>query len=218
MSARYAALYRDRHGDVVTTIHNDGKTLSMIARGVEFRGTDFDAFEPIEGTDPTRLTSFTLQHGCLCSCSIEAEMPPPLVLNGETLHGLLTMHLELGEPMPNGSLDREVLRLTLTLGESVYRSAGTSGWFEDELLDIQKQLPDGVYLKACINCAFSDYSPVGHGLFGGLACFRDNKAGYLAVKGKDDLFRIWSTATEYVQETYLCPEFRRRVPGTGYRG
>ncbi len=106
----------------------------------------------------------------------------------------------------------------MSLSGYVYRSAGTSGWFEDELLDIQKQLPDGVFLKACITCAFSDYSPYGHGLFGGMLCFRDNKAGYLTVKGKSDLFRIWSTATEYVQETYLCPEFERRVRGSGYRG
>ena len=48
---------------------------------------------------------------------------------------------------------------------------------EDELLDIQRQMPEGTYLKACINCAFSDYCPGGHGLFGGLACFRDNKEG-----------------------------------------
>jgi hypothetical protein len=62
------------------------------------------------------------------------------------------------------------------------------------------------------------YSPYGHGLFGGLACFRGNKAGYRAVTGKDDLFAVWDTMTEFVQETHLCPEFERRVPGTGYRG
>jgi hypothetical protein len=75
-----------------------------------------------------------------------------------------------------------------------------------------------MYLKACINCAFSDYSPCGHGLFGGLACFRDNKQAYLSVQTKRDLFEIWSTMTEFVQETFLCSEFERRAPGAGYRG
>jgi hypothetical protein len=43
-----------------------------------------------------------------------------------------------------------------------------------------------------------------------------NKNAYLAVRGKHDLFRIWSTMTEFVQETYLCPEFLKRRPGAGY--
>ena len=80
-------------------------------------------------------------------------------------------------------------------------------------------MPEGEYLKACINCAFSDYSPFGHGLFGGLACFRDNKEGYRMVKTKHDLFRVWGTMTGVlVQETFLCREFERRFPDTGYRG
>ena len=36
-------------------------------------------------------------------------------------------------------------------------------------------------MKACINCAISDYSPYGNGLFGNMICFRGNKAGYLAL-------------------------------------
>ena len=73
-------------------------------------------------------------------------------------------------------------------------------------------------MKACINCSFSDYSPGGHDGFGTLLCFRDNKDAYLAVKGKRDLFQLMHKMTECVQETYLCPEFQRRVPGAGYRG
>jgi hypothetical protein len=73
-------------------------------------------------------------------------------------------------------------------------------------------------MKCCFNCAFSDYSPAGSGIFGDMLCFRDNKEEYFKVKDKWDLFRIWETMTEHVQETYLCPEFEKRIPGTGYRG
>ncbi len=78
-------------------------------------------------------------------------------------------------------------------------------------------------MKACINCAFSDYSPYGHGLFGNLICFRANKTGYLARSSnedfcKDDYFDVMETVSEMVRETYLCPEFEKRAPGTGYRG
>ncbi len=116
-----------------------------------------------------------------------------------------------------GTFDR--VRLELSVMGKVYKSSGKSGgWFEDELLEIQVALPESTYMKACINCTFSDYAPAGNGMFGCMACFRDNKAGYLAVRNKSDLYRIWDTKTEWVQETYLCSEFERRVPGTGYRG
>jgi hypothetical protein len=86
------------------------------------------------------------------------------------------------------------------------------------LLDIQKHLPEGVFMKACINCLYSDYSPLGHGLFGGMMCFRNLKEEYLLVKSKDDLWSVHGRQERMVQETYLCPDFARRVPGTGYRG
>ena len=211
------ARYRDTHGEVATTIINDGKVLSMVARGVEFRGSDFDSLEPDNRTDPKLLIPFTLLHGCLCACTIEYQMPLPVVVNGDTIQGSLSIHLELGEARPNGSLNREVLKLELTLTQTVYHSRGTSGWFEDELLDIQRQLPDCSYLKACITCAFSDYSPVGHGLFGGLACFRHNKPGYWPSRAR---------ATSSKSGTRIQASFKRRTyapssgggrlgPGTG---
>ncbi|HSY47275.1 MAG TPA: hypothetical protein VLC46_00525 [Thermoanaerobaculia bacterium] len=73
-------------------------------------------------------------------------------------------------------------------------------------------------MRACINCLHSDYSPYGHGLFGYMTCFRNRKAEYLRVKSKDDFWKVHDHFEEMVQETYLCPEFERRVPGTGYRG
>jgi len=79
-------------------------------------------------------------------------------------------------------------------------------------------LPRDILLKACISCAFSDYHPAGSGLSGTLACFRDNKAAYLQVPGKQDLFDVWHSLTEFVRETHLCPHYARRSPHAGYRG
>jgi hypothetical protein len=132
--------------------------------------------------------------------------------------GALTVELTLGGPTPNGQLDREQLRLALVYGGRRWESPGTSGWFEDELLGIQAQLPDGVFMRACINCLYSDYSPYGHGLFGCMMCFRNLKAEYLKVTTKDEFWSVHDRCDRQVQETYLCPEFERRVPGTGYRG
>jgi hypothetical protein len=217
MPAVDPARYKDRFGEEHTSIQNDGKKLMMVVRGIEFQGNDWDMFEP---TDPSSLTErrFTLHHGRLCSCTIEAEMPIPIKAADHLEYGVLKVELTLGDPSPNGGLDQESLQLSLKVGNRVRSSTGQSGWFEDEMLDVQRQLPSGMLMKACINCAFSDYGPGGHGLFGGLACFRDNKDGYRAVTSKQELFRVWETMTEFVQETYLCPEFEKREPGTGYRG
>jgi hypothetical protein len=214
----YEGRYRDRFGEAPLTIRNDGRELRASVRGVEFRGRDFDGLSPAEGTPEEKLASFILHHGDLCACTIECDIPVPVVFAGEAREGTLHVSLELGEPRADGRLDRETLRLSLLVGGGLFEGSGRSGWFEDELLEIQAALPEGAYVKACINCAFSDYSPYGHGLFGWLACFRDNKDEYLSVRSKADLFRVWDTLTELVQETYLCAEFRRRRPGSGYRG
>jgi hypothetical protein len=214
----YHARYRDRFGEESTTILNDGEMLTMVVRGVRFQGRDFDGFEPEGVADPARVSSFTFFHGSLCCCTIEADIPVPVVTPTGALDGLLTFLLELGEPLPTGQMDLERLTLWLKFGELTYSSEGKTGWFEGEMLDVQRKLPPGTFMKSCINCAFSDYSPAGHGLFGGLACFRENKTGYRSVRSKANLFAVWDTMTEFVQETHLCPEFERRKPGTGYRG
>ncbi len=68
MITRYPALYRDAHGEEATVIENDGKTLRMVVRGVEFTGTMFDDFEPSIAQDDPDLAPFSLYCGSLCSC------------------------------------------------------------------------------------------------------------------------------------------------------
>lgn len=219
----YPARYKDRFGEGRTSILDEGGSLTMVVRGVRFRGRDFDGFEPEGMSDPAQLASFSFLHGSLCFCVIEADIPVPVVTPTGTVYGLLTFELGLGEPLPTGQMDRERLKLRLEAGGGTYHSDGKTGWFEDEMLDLQRKLPLGRFMKACINCAFSDYSPYGHGLFGNMICFRANKAGYLALPAgedfeKDAYFAVRETVSEMVQETHLCPEFERRKPGTGYRG
>lgn len=213
---RYPATYSDAHGSETTTIDNDGETLRLTLRNVDFVGRDFDSLEP-NGATPEQLRVFTLNHGSLCSCRIEFRIPVPIHDRGSLLGGVLSVTLVLGDPAANGGLGGEQLRLVLEYGGQQIAGTGTSGWFEDELLEIQRQLPEGVFIKACINCMYSDYSPYGHGLFGGMMCFRNRKAEYLKVTTKQ---QFWSLGRQdrFVQETYLCPEFERRIPGTGYRG
>ncbi len=215
--ARYPATYSDAQGSETTTIDNDGETLGLSLRSVEFVGRDFDSLAPKEASSE-QLRRFALNQGCLCSCRIECQIPVPVHDHGRLVDGALSVELMLGDPAPNGGLDREQLRIVLEYGGERFAGRGTSGWFEDELLEIQAQLPAGVFIKACINCLYSDYSPAGHGLFGCMMCFRNLKAEYLKVTTKRDFWSVHGRQDRLVQETYLCPEFERRIPGTGYRG
>jgi len=214
----YSAIYSDTRGTEETVISNDGETLRITIRGVEFAGTMFDDFEPGDGVERDRLEMFTLCRNELCSCRIGCMIPIPMIDNGCLSDGALDVEIILGEPLPDGRLDREEIHITLICDRGEFRGSGQSGWFEDELLEIQAQLPESIYMKACINCLYSDYSPYGHGTFGGMMCYRNLKAEYIKVKTKDDFWPIHGLQDRFVQETFLCPEFERRVPGTGYRG
>ena len=214
---RYPTTYSDAEGSEATTIANDSETLRLSMRGVEFVGRDFDSLEPT-GAAPEKLRRFTLNQGCLCSCRIGCRIPIPVHERGKLLEGSLSVELVLGDPAANGGLDREQLRIVLEYDGQQLAGSGTSGWFEDELLGIQAQLPEGVFIKACINCLYSDYNPSGHGLFGCMMCFRNLKAEYLKVTTKQEFWSVHGRQDRFVQETYLCPEFERRIPGTGYRG
>lgn len=216
--ATYPAVYTDARGVESTSITNDGETLRLLLRGVSFVGPDFDALEPEPGDLDRAQARFTLAQGCLHACVLEWTMPMLVVHQERAVECPLRARLELGYPHPDGGNASEALLLELTTPSGRLRSAGRSGWFEDELLDLARQLPPGDSIRACITCAFSDYSPYGHGLFGGLACFRDAKEAYRRVTGKQQLFDVWDLMTDFVQETYLCDQYQTRKPGAGYRG
>jgi hypothetical protein len=105
----YPARYKDRFGAERTTILNDGEALTMVVRGVQFQGNDFDMFEPQDVTDPAQLATFTFLHGSLCFCVIEADIPVPVVTPTGIVTGLLTFELVLGGPLPTGQMDGERL-------------------------------------------------------------------------------------------------------------
>lgn len=216
--AQYPARYQDAHGSEPTTITNDGACLRMVVRGVAWVGRDFDQLEPEDGTPPARLATFTLAHGALCDCALTFEMPAVVVGPGGASPATIAVALTLGRPRPSGGIDAEVVRCALTWAGGRVEGTGASGWFEDELLELQRQLPPDVYLRSCINCQYSDYSPGGHGLFGDLLCFRNVKAAYAQVHSKATFWPVLPLAERAVQETDHCEQFARRVPGTGYRG
>ena len=212
----YQARYTNSAFSEDTHIENDGETLRMILGGVEFSGNDFDSLSPAKELTPDQLKHYPLDDQWLCLCTIECQVPVLIISPSSETNGIIDFKLTLGDPSSNGLVDCK-LHVDIIFGGKVFSGPGESGWFEDELLEIQKQLPDGVFFQSCINCAYSDYSPYGHGLFGSMMCFRNMKEQYLRVDSKDEFWAIHDHYERKVQETYCCKEFDRRT-GAGYRG
>ncbi len=218
-AVRYSATYEDGRGASATEIVNDGENLHFTVRGVTFEGTDWDG---PEATEPTRARAegFIFSGDDLCGFRLNFAMPIALDSH-DAAQAELEVALDIGPPREDGrGITHETVQLTLRRGAHSLTSSGKSGWFEDELVELLAQLAelDGSRMRACIDCAYSDYSPYGHGLFGSMACFRDCKDDYLAVNGKHDLFALWDRRARYVQETYCCEQWAPRKSGTGYRG
>ncbi len=217
----YSARYIDSIGEYETTIRNDGKTLRMKVRDVEFSGNTFDDFGiNREDLSQQELNLFSLdKYGELCDCTIECEIPVLIIYEEhKDLEAKLTIKLELGKVTDNGWRDEDWAYLSLKYKGFQFHTKGNGGWLEDNLVDIQKQLPDGYSFKNCFGCAFSDYSVYGHSFFGDMLCFRNIKDKYRKVFDKSEFLKIMDYHTETVQETYLCPEFEIRKTGAGYRG
>jgi hypothetical protein len=159
-------------------------------------------------------------------------IPVWLLGNNEVSQTLLHTHVAYGKPVAghtsfhyqdgttlelNQQIDTEVLKLEIQYQGRVYESDGKNrcNSFDEQLAELRHRLPPDVYIKVCWNCGFSDYHPVGSGIFGNLACFRNTKNEYRQVKDKRALMLLWDQRAEDVQEIYLCREFERRQPGVG---
>lgn len=207
------ATYSDKDGIESIEIENDGHILKTCIRDIWFEGTDFDGLMAQSETK-----DFQLQSGELCDCSIEVDLPVRVRTPDGTRSSLIHAAIALGSPNSKGGIESDVIKLKMCEPEFQIISTGTSGWFEDELLNLAVQLPLGFSLEACITCGLSDYSPYGHGCFGWLACFRNAKEDYRHINSKQGIFAIWERMTRFVQETYYCDQFEIRPKGRGYRG
>jgi hypothetical protein len=229
----YRAKYSDRSGQETTTIYNDGKQLRLRIRGIDFIGDDFDSFEPITNNDSGTLSSFSffpvavLMRGgennldesrhtqMLRDYLLEFDIPISVVVDTEVIQGGLHIHLDLRDLNDKGEKNTKCLVLELIYTDKRVKSPGQYGYFEQELSFIQRSLPQDVYIKACINCAYSDFGPY-QGMFGALGCYRGNKEEYLRIRSSQIPGTKWlllKIMTEPVQETYLCPEFKREECG-----
>ncbi len=218
----FSGTYADQRGieDVVSVVQSSAAPgwqrrfeVRTTIRGIEVWGADFDGLSPDDESEEVSHLFNLAPDGSLAECVFSGEMPCIVEVDGVRREIAVRFELDLRASAAHPPSDPKNLRLSLDLGGSVY--AVTDEWFADGIPRLERELPDTDQLICCVTCLYSDYSPYGHGLTG-MTCHRDAKAQYLAVRSKRDYLTV--PATEDVPETYLCPEYERRIPGTGYRG
>lgn len=217
----FAGTYEDAAGveEIVWRIEGSDRygtprpEISTTIRGVSFRGFDFDGLEPVDERDPKAGAVAVNSAWELDDCVLSGDLPCSIVVAGARRDVPIRFVLDLRRDPERSPGRPGNLRLSITIGDDTFQV--TDDWFEDGLLRLQNMLPPPTWLMSCVTCLYSDYSPAGHALMG-MRCHRDAKEQYLAVGSKAD---YWSVpVTEEVPETYLCPEYQRRIAGTGYRG
>jgi hypothetical protein len=225
----FPGAFADQHGTEQITWHVSpatrrqppgvmGYEIETTIRGVTFWGYDFDDLEPRDAAQAIAAgLPLSRLSGELSDSVIRGDLPCTIEINGQRAPAVVTFTLTLFSaergPEPQYSSPKN-LHLSLMVADQ--RCDVDDDWFEDGVLRLDQAARDvGARLVCCATCLYSDYSPAGHGLMG-MRCHRGAKAQYLAVRAKLD---YWSVpVAEDVMETYLCPEYERRIPGTGYRG
>jgi hypothetical protein len=225
----FPGTFADRHGSEQITWRVSPSTrrqpplamgyeIETMIRGVTLWGHGFDDLEP---HDPDRAIAAGLPlsrlSGELADCTIKGDLPGTVEVEGQRSPAVITFTLTLlGDDRGPEHQYPSPKNLHLSLIVADQRYDVDDDWFEDGVLQLDKAASRaGVTLVCCFTCLYSDYSPAGHGMLG-MHCHRGARERYLAVRSKRDYWGV--PVTEDVMETYLCREWERRVPGTGYRG
>ena len=215
MLAEYPTTYTDTFGSEETVIINDGKTLRMTVRGVEYVSTELGGFNTFERVKAVEKGATSLaEREFLSAATLTAVMSIPVSGPESTVPTTLTAVIDLEGIKDMGDWPYDDVRLILDYDGHKYSSTGGDGSFEEEMWQIQRSLPNDTFLKCCFNCTFAGYNIYGNGLWG-MYCHRNHKDEYLHVRAKCDIDRLTQTAAGMVQEIDLCLEFQHGI--TGYR-
>lgn len=202
----YQTTYKDKRGVEASEIHSNGSEMKISLRGIDFQG---DCFETLEGIiDKTKFDYIEYKNhdkGDLSNCTFEVTIPIQLVDNEQTIQGIIYAQINIGIIEPCG------IYLKLETKSHVTSNTKHFGYFENALIDLQRQLPLNIKIKSCLSCKYAHYHPVGNGMFGGLHCFKHIKSVAQTIQSKHRLMNIWEKANKEkaifnVQETYDCSE------------
>lgn len=216
----FPGTYRDSRGEESVLWRVEAQRTSprfelhTTIRGLRYSGIDFDLLDPDDQGDSNvaRLSPGPVSN-VLTECVLTGQLPCVVERDGRTSASVVTFALDLHHEARANTAAPENLTLAITVDDTGFTVVDDC--FEAGIQRLESLLPAGTRLRCCVTCLYSDYSPTGRGITG-MRCHRNAREQYLAVRTKADYWNV--PVTEEVLETYVCAEYRRRVPGTGYRG
>lgn len=211
----YVATYKDKRGTEMIRIKSDGSDMFFTLREIDFEGSDFEMLTASE-IDNTKFDYEMFEDGSgdITNFKITITIPIQLynVENDEVFIENLTVYIEVGETITIKGADSEIDCLTLKTPFGAYIVKKKLEWMEDALIVLQNQLPENIYLKTCLSCKYSNYSPYGNGMYGNIYCFKKLKDELKKIKDKHGLLHLWTPEAVgkgdvfSVQETFDCLE------------
>ncbi|AZJ33483.1 DUF6304 family protein [Tenacibaculum mesophilum] len=212
---QYKATYQDKRGTEKIIIKSNGSVLFSTIRGIDFYGGDFDQLTT-NSIDNTKFDYNMFADGSGDITNFSLKIIFLIQFFNATTNQTVTEHLivtvVVGEHATIDSLDHEINSLTLNASFGKFIVENKLEWMEEALIALQNQLPPNIYLKTCLSCKFSNYHPVGNGIFGSLCCFKNYKKQLKQIQSKFDLLDLWTeerikaNKLFFVQETFDCKE------------
>lgn len=210
----YPAIFTDRFGTEQTEILSDGSCMYLTLRGIDFEGSDFEALSGIIDDSKFDYVKYEDGSGDITHFALTVTLPLVLFdkLTQSTSTEKLKVYVVVGKLTTIDGLDSEITSLSLSTSFGNFSFDKKLEWMEDALIGLQNKLPDHIYLKNCLSCKFSNYHPVGNGMFGAMCCFKNYKAEVELLTSKYDLMDLWTAeriqdkSLFFVQETFVCPD------------
>lgn len=209
---KYPIKYSDKFGTEEGEIHSDGSSMYLTLRGIQFEGSDFEGLEGEVDESKFQYQLYKDGSGDLFNFRMEIQFHISLQHENKVISAPMKFEIEVGEELEFDGLESIVTTVELATSFGKFQSNKKVEWFEEAIIEIQNKLPNNTRIKSCLNCKYSNYHPVGNGMYGSLYCFKKLKSKVSDIQNKDDLMDLWTPEAVKkndifnVQETFDCSE------------
>lgn len=209
MTIEYPTEYKDPKGTEHSKFITDGENLKIKLRGIEFHG-HFWELTPIKGQEDNAKKLFDINENGELSGIMDYSIgatPPSYSLKVQIPIKIVTNE--------NNEIDGKI-DLSINPNKMDFIINGESYKFEKQSFEygLSPKFTSSLnikYVKCCLNCKFSEYSPFGSQEYGDMMCFKRckeawAKIGYTGLKDPENWEKIENRIT--TQEAFLCEEFK----------
>jgi hypothetical protein len=201
----YPTTYNDNFGKEDSSFSSDGTSLKINIRNQTFVGQNFDSLElEVTGTE-TNFNFCLNEYNSLTDCCFQIKIPIKVRQNTEILSAGLNIEIAL-----ENSKHPTTKVFELAVGKDSFdlqNGKENAMWFESQMIQLQKLLPQNTKINSCIFCAFSNYGVSGSDSFGTLHCFKGIKNEIVKVKNKSEYMDAAEKNGGLTQETFWCDEY-----------